>query len=65
MRQDARARPSQVIYDRFRRSDVAAHAPKRFGESAHQNVDVRRVDPTMLAAALARVAESADAMRLI
>ena len=65
MVQDARARDAQVVDDGLGRRDVAAHAPEGLGEGAHEDVDVGRVDAAVLAAALSRVAESANAMRLI
>mmetsp|Transcript_10372 Transcript_10372/g.30469 ORF Transcript_10372/g.30469 Transcript_10372/m.30469 type:complete len:231 (+) Transcript_10372:459-1151(+) len=65
MRQDARARPPEVVYDSFGRSNVAAHPAKTLRERTHQNVHVRRIHPTMLAAAFARVAESTNGVGLI
>ena len=65
MRQNPGTGPPEVVYDRFGRSNVAAHPAKTLRERTHQNVHVGRIHPTMLAAALARVAESANAMRLI
>jgi len=44
-----------VVYYSFGRSNVAAHAAEGFGERTHENVDVGRINPTMLAATLACV----------
>jgi hypothetical protein len=60
-----RAEGTQVLNELLVAGDVAAAAAERLGESAHHDVDIRRIHPQVLAHAPAAGAQRADAVRLI